>query len=109
MGSGNGSDTVTGGNGIDYVADGDIVDDTAEDNVSAGAGNDGVQVANVTATEDIVTCGGGFERVLADRKDVLADDCERVFFGISQRSQNAFFDSFPPRYFETVPFPAGVA
>ena len=108
VGGGNGSDTVTGGKGIDYVADGDIADDTAEDNVLAGAGNDGVQVANVRATKDIVTCGGGFDRVLADRKDVLADDCERVFLGTSPRSVNAFFGSFPPRYFEIVPFPVGV-
>lgn len=108
VGGGNGSDAVIGGKGIDYVADGDIADDTAEDNVSAGAGNDGVQVANVRATEDIVTCGGGFDRVLADRKDVLANDCERVFFGTSLRSENAFFGSFPPRYFRIVPFPVGV-
>jgi hypothetical protein len=65
VGGGNGSDAVMGGKGIDYVADGDI----AEDNVLARAGNDGVQVADVRATQDIVTCGGGFfDRVLADRR-----------------------------------------
>jgi hypothetical protein len=108
VGGGNGSDAVKGGEGIDYVADGDLVKDTAGDKVSAGAGNDGVQVANATATKDKVSCGGGFDRVLADRKDVLANDCERVFFGSDQSTRNAFFGSFPRRYFETVPFPEGV-
>jgi len=109
VGGGNGPDNVIGGDGIDYVADGDVVKDTSGDNVSAGAGNDGVQVVNVTPTKDRVSCGGGFDRVAADRKDVIAPDCERVFFGTSQRTQNAFFGSFPPSYFETVPFPEGVA
>jgi Ca2+-binding RTX toxin-like protein len=108
VGGGNGSDAVKGGKGIDYVADGDLVKDTAEDKVYAGAGNDGVQVANATATKDKVKCGGGFDRVLADRKDVLASDCERVFFGTDERTVNAFFGSFPRRYFEIVPFPVGV-
>jgi Ca2+-binding RTX toxin-like protein len=108
VGGGNGSDTVIGGKGIDYVADGDFVKDTAEDNVSAGAGNDGVQVVNVTPTRDIVSCGGGFDRVAADRKDVIAPDCERVFFGTSEAAGARFFGSFPPRYFEIVPFPGNV-
>jgi hypothetical protein len=30
---------------------------------------------------DKVSCGGGFDRVAADRKDLVADDCERVRIG----------------------------
>jgi hypothetical protein len=38
-----------------------------------------VAAVNRPAFQDIVTCGG-FDRVLADREDVLAPDCEEVFF-----------------------------
>jgi Ca2+-binding RTX toxin-like protein len=108
VGGGNGTDNVIGGDGIDYVADGDFVKDTSVDNVSAGAGNDGVQVVNATPTKDTVSCGSGFDRVAADRKDVIAPNCERVFFGSSTATMNRFFGSFPSSFFETVPFPGGV-
>jgi hypothetical protein len=42
-------------------------------------------------------CGEGFDRVLADREDLLAPDCERVFFGL--RSEDEFLASIPPRFF----------
>jgi hypothetical protein len=105
VGGGNGPDNVIGGDGIDYVADGDVVNDTSVDNVFAGAGNDGVQVINVTPTKDKVSCGSGFDRVAADQKDVIAPDCERVFIN---SSPDRFFGSFPPSFFETVPFPGDV-
>ena len=35
-------------------------------------------VDNEPAAKDIATCGGGFDRVFADRKDLVAPDCERV-------------------------------
>jgi RTX calcium-binding nonapeptide repeat (4 copies) len=108
VGGGNGPDNVVGGDGIDYVADGDVVKDTSIDIVSAGGGNDGVQVVNATPTRDIVSCGSGFDRVAADRKDVIAPDCERVFFGSSPAAAARFFGSFPPSFFETVPFPGDV-
>ena len=36
---------------------------------------------NNPAKRDVVTCGGGFDRVLADTEDVVAPDCEKVAVG----------------------------
>ncbi len=47
--------------------------------------------------QDIVSCGDGFDRVLADRRDVVSDDCERVFFGLTDRE---FFARVPQSFFE---------
>lgn len=59
--------------------------------------------------KDIVSCGGGFDRVMADSKDVVADDCERVrvVHGSEEEvfeQEDAFFESLPPEqleFFET--------
>jgi hypothetical protein len=32
----------------------------------------------VPVRRDIVSCGSGFDRVLADRQDLVAPDCEKV-------------------------------
>jgi hypothetical protein len=69
----------------------------ATDMVSAGEGNDVVTPVNKPAFEDIITCGGGFDRVLADRKDVLAPDCEKVFVGFG--SADEFTASIPQSFF----------
>ena len=53
--------------------------------------------ANRPAFVDLVSCGDGFDRVLADRKDVLADDCEQVFIGLG--SADEFFESIPQSFF----------
>jgi Ca2+-binding RTX toxin-like protein len=95
---GNGSDNVEGNEGNDLMADGDIGRDQAEDRLSGGAGKDAIIVVNRPAFEDIVTCGSGFDRVIADRKDVVAPDCERVFLGLA--SFDEFFESIPERFFE---------
>jgi hypothetical protein len=95
---GNGSDNVVGGAGNDLMADGDLEHDQSEDILSGGAGNDAIVVVNRPAFKDIVTCGSGFDRVLADRKDVVAPDCERVFIGVA--SFDAFFNSIPQSFFE---------
>jgi Ca2+-binding RTX toxin-like protein len=95
---GNGSDNVVGGSGNDLMADGEVEHDQSEDILSGGAGNDAIIVVNSPAFEDKVTCGGGFDRVLADRKDVVAPDCERVFIGVA--SFDAFFESIPQSFFE---------
>jgi Ca2+-binding RTX toxin-like protein len=94
---GRGADNVLGGDGNDLVADGPFRE-FATDRLTAGAGNDVVAVINKPAFKDIVTCGEGFDRVLADRKDVLADDCERVFIGVG--SFDEFFASIPQSFFE---------
>ena len=91
-----GSDNILGEAGNDLVADGPDRE-FATDTLSAGGGNDVVAVVNRPAFEDLVTCGGGFDRVLADREDVLAEDCEQVFFGIG--SEDEFLASIPQSFF----------
>ncbi len=74
---GRGSDNVSGDEGDDWVADGPDREFSI-DRLSAGDSNDVVGVFNDPAFKDLVTCGDGFDSVFADRKDVLAPDCERV-------------------------------
>jgi large repetitive protein len=92
-----GSDNVVGGEGNDFVADGPNRE-FSTDQLSAGGGNDVVGVFNDPAFKDIVTCGGGFDRVFADRKDLVAPDCERV----ADRGPEfeALFESIPESFFE---------
>ena len=58
------------------------------------------------AAPDIVTCGSGFDRVLADTKDVVAPDCEKVvlFRGGSASEYHDLVDEFvaevPPSFWE---------
>jgi Ca2+-binding RTX toxin-like protein len=95
---GNGSDNVVGEAGNDLMADGEVEHDQSKDILSGGAGNDAIIVVNSPAFEDIVTCGSGFDRLIADRRDVVAPDCERVFIGVA--SFEAFFNSIPQSFFE---------
>jgi len=99
---GKGSDNIAGGGGNDYLIDGFEVDPN-EDAVSGGPGNDGLWVWNRPAGEDVVTCGGGLDRVFADRDDTLAPDCERVFIGWG--SVDAFIESFSESFFRGLPPP----
>jgi Ca2+-binding RTX toxin-like protein len=103
-----GSDKVVGGEGNDLLADG-RPRDVALDIVSGEAGTDVIFVASLrlkAAPEDIVTCGSGFDRVLADTKDVVAPDCEEVvlFRGGSASEYHDLVDEFlaevPPSFFE---------
>jgi hypothetical protein len=103
-----GADNILGEEGNDLLADGPDRE-FATDNLSAGGGNDVVAVVNKPAFKDIVTCGGGFDRVLADREDVLAPDCEKVFFGLGSFDEflgsipQSFFEGLHPRFFEFLP------
>jgi Ca2+-binding RTX toxin-like protein len=94
---GRGSDNVLGEEGNDLVVDGPDRE-FATDSVSGGEGNDVVAAVNRPAFVDIVSCGGGFDRVIVDRKDVLAPDCEKVFFGLG--SEDEFIESIPQSFFE---------
>jgi hypothetical protein len=51
--------------------------------------------------KDFLSCGSGFDRVMADRTDVIAPDCERVFFG--RRHIDEFLDSIPESFWEGLP------
>ena len=102
------SDNVLGQEGNDFLADGPERD-IALDNVSGGAGTDVIYVASLrlrATAEDIVPCGSGFDRVLADTKDVVAPDCEKVvlFRGGSASEYfdlvDEFFAEVPPSFFE---------
>jgi hypothetical protein len=57
-----------------------------------------IDVFNEPAGKDVVTCGGGLDRVLADRADVVAPDCEKVFIG--RDSFDAFFESIPQSFWQ---------
>jgi hypothetical protein len=83
--------------------------------VSGEAGTDVIFVASLrlrAAAPDIVTCGSGFDRVLADTKDEVAPDCEKVvlFRGGSASEYSDLVDEFvaevPPSFFEGLPQPA---
>jgi Ca2+-binding RTX toxin-like protein len=94
-----GSDNLLGGGGNDFLDNGPFIfHESSRDVFSGGSGNDVLEVINTTAATDIVTCGSGFDRVLADRKDVVANDCERVVFGL--RNVDAFYGSIPQSFFE---------
>jgi Ca2+-binding RTX toxin-like protein len=104
MVGGSGNDSVVGGRGSDHLLGeegNDLLLDGPErefatDMLSAGEGNDVVAAVNKPAFEDIVTCGGGLDRVIADRKDVLAPDCEKVNASIPQ----SFFAGLHPQWMQ---------
>ncbi|MDQ5828166.1 MAG: hypothetical protein M3441_29010 [Chloroflexota bacterium] len=106
---GRGSDNVLGDAGNDFAADGPDREFSL-DRLSGGDGNDVFLVQNVPAAKDIVTCGGGFDRVLADRKDLVSADCERVriVHGSLEevlQQEEEFLASIPPSFFEGLHFP----
>jgi hypothetical protein len=79
--------------------------ESSQDKLSGGDGTDVVLVQNVPAAQDIVTCGGGFDRVLADSKDLVSPDCERVriVHGSLEevlQQEEEFFASLPPSFVE---------
>ena len=99
-----GSDKVVGEEGNDLQIDGPV-SDVALDVVSGGDGNDVLLVDNAPAAKDIATCGGGFDRVLADSKDLVASNCERVRIVHGSREEvkqqeEEFFASIPQSFFE---------
>jgi Ca2+-binding RTX toxin-like protein len=101
---GRGSDNIVGGRGNDLLFEGAEPDVARIDTIVAGAGNDAVWVLNWSPVgKDVLSCGDGFDRVLADRTDVIAADCERVFFG--QRNIGTFFEDIPQSFWEGLPPP----
>jgi WD40-like Beta Propeller Repeat len=64
-------DTIRTFGGNDEVRPG-----AGDDDVDAGPGADLVRSAD--RTRDVVRCGRGRDRVIADRRDRIAPDCERV-------------------------------
>jgi Ca2+-binding RTX toxin-like protein len=105
-----GPDKILGGEGNDYLVDGPRRGG-ATDTLIGGEGNDVLDPFNKPANRDLLTCGRGFDRVLADTEDVVAPDCEKVAVGLSaareldqQLDDSGFYD----RIFEGLaPFPIG--
>jgi Ca2+-binding RTX toxin-like protein len=99
------SDNVVGQEGNDLLVDGDNAEVSVpqKDNLAGGDGNDVLASINKPADVDVVVCGSGFDRVLVDRKDVVAPDCEKVFVGLG--SVDAFSNSIPESFFEGLPPP----
>ena len=111
--AGKGSDDVVGGEGNDYLND-DWIREFSKDTFSGGPGNDAIDVLHYRSARDRVVCGGGFDRVAADSKDVVAPDCEKVvvFRGGTLSEYFDVLDAFygeaiPPRFYEGLP-PCGV-
>ncbi len=100
---GRGSDNVLGDAGNDFLVDGPTREFSL-DRLSGGEGNDVFLVENAPAAKDVVTCGGGFDRVLADRSDVVAPNCERVRIARGSREEvlqqeDEFLASIPRGFF----------
>jgi RTX calcium-binding nonapeptide repeat (4 copies) len=74
---GAGNDALGGGAGPDR-----LTDRRGTDRFSGGAGNDRIDARDASAIgrhgRDRISCGPGLDSVLADRRDIVARDCERV-------------------------------
>jgi Ca2+-binding RTX toxin-like protein len=92
-----GSDSISGGRGNDLLIDGPTTE-FSHDSLVGGGGNDVLDAFNKPAVRDTIVCGSGFDRVLADRKDVVASDCERVAVGLQAVQRLA--GSIPGSFFE---------
>jgi hypothetical protein len=103
VGGAKGSDNVQGQGGNDLL-DGGEYDRPVKDTLSGGGGNDLFFVDNDPAGEDVVTCGDGMDWVFADRKDVVAPNCEKVadrgseFDRVFASIPQSFWDGLPPPF-----------
>ena len=100
---GKGSDNLLSNAGNDLVLNGP---NRSADKLSAGNGNDVIGSFNDPASKDKVTCGGGFDRVFADRIDIVAPNCEKV------ADRGSEFDrlgaSIPQSFWDGLPAPWGL-
>ena len=115
-----GSDRIVGGEGGDWITD-DGYREFDKDVLSGGSGNDVIDAWHKPAVQDVVTCGSGFDRVISDRADLVAPNCEKVlvvhgslddsfrqadrFRASLPSSQREFFDTFFEE--QLAPFPNG--
>ncbi len=106
--AGRGSDNAVGGEGNDLLVD-DGLREFSEDKLSGGPGNDVIDVFHKpAAAKDVIACGSGFDRVISDRADLVAPDCEKVVVvhgSLEDVFQQAdrFFESIPESFFEGLP------
>jgi Ca2+-binding RTX toxin-like protein len=78
--AGDGSDRIVGGAWRDTIdagaGDDRVVPRPGRDRVDTGPGDDAVDAAE--GTRDVIRCGDGTDDVTADRRDLVAADCEHV-------------------------------
>ncbi|CAA9391940.1 MAG: Alkaline phosphatase [uncultured Rubrobacteraceae bacterium] len=83
-----GPDVISGGEGGDFISDG-LGDhgspENSVDTIDGGRGDDRIFSMTYKPAQDVIGCGGGLDRVHADRGDEVADDCERVRYRMSHR------------------------
>ena len=101
---GKGSDIAAGNKGNDLMVGGEY-HHPVKDTLSGGGGNDVFSVDNDPAGIDIVRCGGGFDWVFADRKDVVASNCEKVGDRVSEFDRVG--NSIPQSFWKSLPYPIG--
>ena len=100
-----GSDNIVGGTGNDFLVE-DGLREFSKDTLSGGSGNDVIDVWHKpAAVQDVVTCGSGFDRVIADRASLVAPDCEKVVVVHGSLEDmfdqaEAFIQSIPESFFE---------
>src|SRR5829696_1686877 len=122
-----GSDNLLGEEGKDWVLGGNEVNPQGGDkNLLGGPGNDGFREFSrdvlsggsgndvidawhkPAAVQDVVTCGSGFDRVISDRADLVAPDCEKVVvvhgsLEDSFQQYDRFIESIPQSFWEGLP------
>ena len=101
---GKGSDNAVGNSGNDLLVGGEY-HHPVKDTLSGGGGNDVFSVDNDPAGKDIVRCGGGFDWVFADTKDVVASNCEKVGDRVSEFDEVG--NSIPQSFWRSLPYPIG--
>src|SRR5829696_1672923 len=101
---GKGSDNAVGNSGNDLLIGGEY-HHPVKDTLSGGGGNDVFSVDNDPAGKDIVRCGGGYDWVFADRKDVVASNCEKVGDRVSEYDEVG--NSIPQSFWKSLPYPIG--
>jgi Ca2+-binding RTX toxin-like protein len=95
-----GSDRLLGQGGGDLLIHGPIGESSKHNVLSGAEGEDIFFADNVPAVKDIVWCGSGFDRLMADSKDVVAEDCEKVLLVRGSRAEvlkqeEAFLETLP--------------
>ncbi|MBA3703777.1 MAG: hypothetical protein H0W79_13360 [Rubrobacteraceae bacterium] len=102
---GKGSDNLVGGGGNDYLPDGEFAN-AVKDTIYGGGGNDVIDPINKPGVKDVVACGSGFDRVLADTEDLVEPDCEKVADRVSEFGQ--LDTSIPQSFWDGLPAPWGL-
>ena len=105
--TGKGSDNAVGGDGNDLLFE-CCLRESSKDTLSGGSGNDVLDVWHKPAVKDVVACGSGFDRVIADRADLVAPDCEKVVVVHGSledafRQSDRFYESIPESFFRGLP------